>query len=145
MAAFEPFEPKTVRAAYDKVAEDYAAAFAGDLDRLPVDRAVLDAAAERLTGEGPVLDVGCGRAQIGESLADRGVPVIGVDLAPRMLVVARRRTPNLRLACADMRSLPIRSRSCSGAVAFYSIQHLPRAAFVSYWASCAVSSGRAGS
>ena len=31
------------------------------------------------------------------------------------------------LACADVRSLPLRSGSCAGVVAFYVLQHLPRA------------------
>jgi SAM-dependent methyltransferase len=109
------------------VADDYMAAFADDLEQLPVDRAVLDAVLGRLTGQGPMLDVGCGPAQVAAYLADRGVPVIGVDLAPRMLEVARRRSASLPLVCADMRRLPIRSRSCSGAAMFYSLQHLPRA------------------
>lgn len=126
--ALEPFHPATVRAAYDEVAEDYVAAFADDLEQLPVDRAVLDAGVGRRTGQGPMLDVGCGPAQVAAYLADRGVPVIGVDLAPRMLDVARRRSASLPLACADMRLLPVRSRSCSGAAMFYSLQHLPRAA-----------------
>jgi len=124
----EPFHPETLRAAYDQVAADYAAAFADDLIQLPVDRAVLEAGIERLTGRGPVLDVGCGPAQVGTYLAERGVPVVGTDLAPVMLDVARRRTATLPLVCADMRSLPVRSRSCAGAAMFYSLQHLPRAA-----------------
>ena len=45
-----------------------------------------------------------------------------------MLDVARRRMATLPLVCADMRSLPVRSRSCAGAAMFYSLQHLPRAA-----------------
>jgi ubiquinone/menaquinone biosynthesis C-methylase UbiE len=51
-----------------------------------------------------------------------------VDLSPRLLAVAKRRVGDLRLTCANMLSLPVRSRSCSGVVAYYSLQHLPRAA-----------------
>jgi SAM-dependent methyltransferase len=123
-----PFDARTVSAAYDTVAADYVAAFADDLDRLPVDRSVLDAAAERLKGRAPVLDIGCGPGQVAQYLADRGVAVVGVDLAPQMLVEARRRAADLSLAGGDMRWLPIRSESCAGVVAFYSIQHLPRPA-----------------
>jgi SAM-dependent methyltransferase len=46
----------------------------------------------------------------------------------RVLTVATRRTADLRVVCGDMRSLPVRPRSCSAAVAFYSVQHVPRAA-----------------
>jgi len=122
----DPFDPAAVRAAYGAAARDYAVEFGADLDRLPVDRAVLDAAAERLAGRAPVLDLGCGPAQVGGYLAARGVSVTGIDLAPEMLGVAQQRGVPVRLACADLRALPIRSRSCSGVVAFYSIQHLPR-------------------
>jgi ubiquinone/menaquinone biosynthesis C-methylase UbiE len=124
----EPFLPETVRAAYDVVAADYAEAFAKDLEQLPVDRAVLDAGARLLTSQRPLLDIGCGPGQVGTYLSQRGVPVVGVDLALGMLHVARQRTENLQLACADMRWLPVRARSCSGAAIFYSLQHLPRGA-----------------
>jgi ubiquinone/menaquinone biosynthesis C-methylase UbiE len=120
------FDPKTVRAAYDTTAEAYVAAFGDDLDGLEIDRAVLDAAAERLAGRGVVLDIGCGPAQTGAYLAERGVDVVGVDVSPGMLSVARDRSPKLSLACADMRRLPVRPASCAGIVAFYSIQHLSR-------------------
>jgi ubiquinone/menaquinone biosynthesis C-methylase UbiE len=63
---------------------------------------------------------------VGGYLAARGAAVTGIDLAPEMLTVAQQRGVPVSLACADLRALPIRSRSCSGVVAFYSIQHLPR-------------------
>ena len=122
----EPFDPETISAAYDQVADDYALAFADDLDHLPVDRTVLDAGIKRVPGTGPVLDIGCGPAQVAHYLAERGISVIGVDLASEMLRVARRRGGATRLVCADMRSLPVRSGSCAGAVMFYSLQHLSR-------------------
>jgi len=123
----EPFDPARVQAAYDAAAEDYASAFGDDLDRLPVDRAVLDRGADQLRGRGPVLDIGCGPGQVASYLAGRRVSAVGLDLAPGMLAVALR-TTELPLACADMRRLPIRSGSCAGVVAFYSIQHVRRAA-----------------
>ncbi len=49
-----------------------------------------------------------------------------MDLAPQMLLVARRRTGNGSFVCGDMRAIPFGSGSLSGAVAFYSVQHLPR-------------------
>ena len=124
----EPFDAAAVRTAYDVAAEDYAEAFADDLLRLPIDREVLDSAANRLSGDSLVLDLGCGPGQVGQYLAERGLRVIGLDLALRMLLVARRRTRNPNLACGDMRSVPFGSESFSGVVGFYSIHHLPRSA-----------------
>jgi SAM-dependent methyltransferase len=123
-----PFDAAAVRAAYDVTAEDYAEAFADDLLRLPVDREVLDSVAELLGGDSPVLDLGCGPGQVGQYLMERGLRVVGLDLALQMLLVARRRTGNRSLACGDMRSTPLGSESFSGVVAFYSIHHLPRSA-----------------
>jgi SAM-dependent methyltransferase len=122
----EPFDSKSVRAAYDVAADDYVAAFADDLDHLPVDRSVLDVAAELVSRKHPVLDIGCGPGQVAQYLTDLGIEMIGVDLAPLMLVLAAQRAQRDRFANSDMRALPFRSQSFSGAVAFYSIQHLPR-------------------
>jgi ubiquinone/menaquinone biosynthesis C-methylase UbiE len=124
----EPFDASVVRAAYDAVAEDYTEAFAGDLFQLPRDRQVLDSLVQRIVAGGSVLDLGCGPGQIGQYLADRGLPVVGMDLARQMLLVARRRTGNGRIVCGDMRSIPVRSGSFSGVVAFYSVHNLPRPA-----------------
>jgi ubiquinone/menaquinone biosynthesis C-methylase UbiE len=124
----EPFDASAVRAAYDTVAEDYAEAFAGDLLRLPLDRQVLDAFVVRVDGEEPVLDLGCGPGQVGQYLAARGLRVVGMDLALQMLLVARQRTSNNRVACGDMRTIPFRSASFTGVVAFYSVHNLPRQA-----------------
>jgi ubiquinone/menaquinone biosynthesis C-methylase UbiE len=62
------------------------------------------------------------------ALAQRGLRVVGLDLALQMLLVARRRTGNRCLICGDMRSIPFGAGSFSGVVAFYSVHHLPRPA-----------------
>ena len=122
----EPFDAPVVRAAYDAVAKDYADAFAGDLLQLPLDCLILDAFVERIALGESVLDLGCGPGQVGQYLAERGLPVVGMDLAQQMLLVARQRTSNGRLACGDMCAIPFRSNSFSGVVAFYSVHNLRR-------------------
>ncbi len=124
----EPFEASVVGAAYDAVADDYAEAFADDLLQLPRDRLVLEAFVERIAAGESVLDLGCGPGQVGQYLAERGLRVVGMDLAQQMLLVARRRTGNGCLLRGDMRAIPFRSASFSGVVAFYSVQHLQRSA-----------------
>lgn len=119
-----PFSPAAVAAAYHTVAEDYAIAFGDDLERLPVDRSILDAAAARIR-RGPAIDVGSGPGQVSRYLADRGLAMVALDLAPRMLTL-RGRDGRVGSVCADMRQVPLRSGSCAGAIAFYSLQHLPR-------------------
>jgi ubiquinone/menaquinone biosynthesis C-methylase UbiE len=114
-----------VGAAYD-AAEDYVVTFADDLDRLPVDRSILDATVARLGPGELVLDLGCGPGQVGQYLADRGLRVVGLDLAPRMLVLASRRAGRAGFVCGDMRLLPFRDHSLAAVVAFYSVQHVRR-------------------
>jgi ubiquinone/menaquinone biosynthesis C-methylase UbiE len=122
----DPFDARAVRAAYDAVAEDYAAVFADDLDRLPVDRSVLDACLTRLQPGGLILDLGCGPGQVANYLADHGRDVIGLDSSSRMVRIAAARTNRVRFTCGDIRWLPFRSQSCPAVVAFYSVQHLAR-------------------
>jgi SAM-dependent methyltransferase len=98
--------------AYDRVAAEYAAKFAGDLDGLPLDRELLDSIWRQAPGGGPVLDIGCGPAQAGAYLAARGARVLGMDIAPGMLAAASGRQAGLRragllgLVAGDMRALP---------------------------------------
>lgn len=54
-----------------------------------------------------VLDAGCGTGQLAVSLAERGAEVIAVDISPRLLAVARDRTPatlrsQIEYECGDM-------------------------------------------
>ena len=124
--AVDPFGTRAVGASYDAVARDYAEAFAGDLDQLPLDRAALDAFAARVGQGGRVLDAGCGPGQVGRYLSDRAVRVVGADLAMAMLRLAIDDDPRLCAVRGDVRRLPFAPGSFSGAVAFYSIQHLHR-------------------
>ena len=120
------FSTRVVRAAYDMVATDYTVAFGDDLAGLPVDRAMLDAAADRVADGGLVLDLGCGPAPVSGYLTARGARAIGADVSGGMLSAARSRNPGLAIVQADMRCLSFRTGSLGLVVAYYSIQHLPR-------------------
>lgn len=115
-----------IRHAYNTVARDYAERFVDELSYKPGDRVLLDAAAARWKGAGPVVEVGCGPAHIGRYVADRGVDLWAIDLSPGMVEVARERNPGMRVEVADMAHLPCDDGSQAGALAFYSIFHVPR-------------------
>jgi len=123
----EGFDPAVVRNAYDAIAPEYAEKFGGDLERLDLDRALLDFLAATAAG-GLVLDAGCGPAQAGGYLAAQGSRVLGLDLSAGMLAsaVARYGALGFRAARADLRRLPLASRSCAGAASRYALHHLPR-------------------
>jgi SAM-dependent methyltransferase len=125
MIAREGTRVDAVRASYDAVAENYAAEIGGELAHKPIDRALLAVLVE-LVGDGVLADVGCGPGHVAAHLAAIGARVVGIDLSPRMVAVARARWPELTFAVGDMRSLPTGDASWGGAVCAYSIIHLDR-------------------
>ena len=61
-------EPRETRQSYDRLAGEYAAEIAEELQHKPYDRGLLDAFAES-AGGGTVADVGCGPGHVGAYLA----------------------------------------------------------------------------
>lgn len=112
-----------VQAAYDAVARAYDEAIGDELARKPLDRALLDCVAG-LAGSGVLADVGCGPGHVTRFLAERHSNVMGVDLSPGMIAVARERAPSLVFRVASMLDLPATNGEWSGIVAMYSIIHL---------------------
>jgi SAM-dependent methyltransferase len=96
----------------------------------PLDRELLDRFAERLRGQGVVCDMGCGPGQIGRYLADRGLPVVGVDLSPGMVARAAALNPGISFRVGDMGALDEPDGVWAGITAFYSIIHVPPAEVV---------------
>ena len=99
----------TLRDAWDAQADDWAAFartpghdraherlnFPSFLDLLPPPR-------------GRTLDIGCGEAELGAVLVERGYDVIGVDSSPRMVELARERHESI---VADAAALPFADSS----------------------------------
>lgn len=112
-----------VQAVYDAVAAAYDRELGDELDRKPLDRALLIGFAE-LAGAGSVADVGCGPGHVTRFLAEQHRDVIGIDLSARMVTIARERAPGLRFAVASMLALPAGDEAWAGVVALYSIIHL---------------------
>ncbi len=98
----------TVRAAYDAVAGDHDANRVDDVSGKPLDRALLHAFVD-LVGDGTIADVGCGPGRITRFLAERHRDVIGIDLSPKMIMIARDRSPDLPFAVGSMVQLPPRT------------------------------------
>lgn len=116
------------RVAYDLVAEDYAALLEGELATLPLERAMLTAFVEQVEagGGGPIADLGCGPGRVSGFLAGIGADVRGIDLSPGMIAVARRDHPGIPFEVASMAELPYGDGELVGALAWYSIIHVPQ-------------------
>ena len=80
------------------------------LDRLPV---------------GTALDVACGTGRHLAHLAEQGHTVVGTDLSPGMLAVAREKLPDAELHLADMRALPVPDDHVDTVVTGLALNHVP--------------------
>lgn len=92
------------------------------LDRVDETRAV---ASERY--DRPWLDLGCGTGDLASAAASRGRRVVGVDIALRWLVVARRRpgvdVDGVRLVCACAEALPFPDARFGGVLSLGLLAH----------------------
>ncbi|SCG42515.1 class I SAM-dependent methyltransferase [Micromonospora inositola] len=110
------------RAAYDRIAEDFAArnpdvpapylAFADEFQR---------------RADGPLLDLGCGPGRDLAFWAGRGVAAVGLDLSAAMLRAARTRV-QAPLVQGDLLRLPFRAGVFGGVWCSAALLHLPKAA-----------------
>ena len=73
-----------------------------------------------------VLDIGCGPGNFTADYAGIGADVIGIDLAPKMIQIARERFPNVQFQTADIESLPFESAYFDTVVSGYVTHHLAR-------------------
>jgi SAM-dependent methyltransferase len=121
----DDYDPIAVRHVYDEMAADYVVRFGSDLADQNPDTEFLEAAAAGFPS-GPVVDLGCGPAQVGQFLIGRGHQVIGIDFAPAMLAAAAKLVPQAGLVAADLLALPLRDASCAAVVASYCLHHLPK-------------------
>lgn len=112
-----------VQTAYDAVADDYDRQLGEELDAKPLDRALLTAFVE-LVGNGTIADVGCGPGHATRYLATQHDSVVGVDLSPAMIGIARERAPQLTFTAGSMLHLAACDAAWAGAVSLYSIIHL---------------------
>jgi SAM-dependent methyltransferase len=73
----------------------------GDLARNAGELLLRTLAADGI-GEGLVVDLGCGTGILAEAAANAGYDVLGVDLSPAMIEMARRRVPEGRFVCESL-------------------------------------------
>jgi ubiquinone/menaquinone biosynthesis C-methylase UbiE len=120
------FDKRKIQESYDRIAEEYAHAYYGELAHKILDRQFLDQLAELTKNLGVVCDMGCGPGQIARYLKDQGVDSLGIDLSIAMVTKARQLNPDIPFQQGDMSALRIADNSWGGIAAFYSIIHIAR-------------------
>lgn len=125
----EPVHVASTRAVYDATAGVYTAAVGTEVNatfEAPIDRALLMAFVESLkAAPGRVADVGCGPGRVAAFLSAHGLDVVGVDVSPSMLAIARDAHPSIPFEDGQLTSLPFGDESLAGAVCWYSVIHTP--------------------
>lgn len=113
------------RLLYDTIAATYAEVLPDTRYEAPLDLGLVDHFIAQLPeSRSPVLDAGCGTGRMLRYLSARGVSnLVGVDLSPRMISFARKSTPDIPLATADLRSLPYEDCSIGAILCWYAIIH----------------------
>jgi SAM-dependent methyltransferase len=118
------------RAVYDVAASRYAEFVGTEISSAtegPIDQSLLVAFVELVKRQtiDRVADVGCGSGRAAAFMAERGLDVVGVDVSPAMLAVARNAHPGIRFEEGQLDGLPFESGVLAGAVCWYSIIYTP--------------------
>ncbi|HEY2575458.1 MAG TPA: class I SAM-dependent methyltransferase [Streptosporangiaceae bacterium] len=111
-------------AAFDRIGADYETAFPHKEGQIAAVSWVID----RLQPGARVLDAGCGTGvPSARQFADAGMNVVGTDISPVMLGLARRNVPEATFTEMDTLDISRELGEFDAAVAFFSLLMLPRA------------------
>jgi ubiquinone/menaquinone biosynthesis C-methylase UbiE len=108
---------------YDRVAEEYAAAFSGEHEKKPKDQEILHRFLQEIGDRKPVWDLGCGPGQTSKYLKNLGIEISGLDLSEKILEQARTIHPKIPFRKGNILELAFENDSIAGVVAFYAIVH----------------------
>lgn len=84
-----------------------------------------DAFLAELQDDDLILDLGCGSGVPTRYLASKGMRVIGIDISPEMILLAKKQVPGVPFICADMETQWPRD-TFDGICVFFSLLHLPK-------------------
>jgi ubiquinone/menaquinone biosynthesis C-methylase UbiE len=126
MDSLEEINSKT-RRAYNLAAQRYHELFHDEMNEKEYDRKLLDAFASKFSKDSLICDAGCGPSgHIGRYLFEKGIPVIGVDIADQCIEWARHYNPEMRFERGDIGNLEFADETFDGVIAYYSIIDTPR-------------------
>jgi ubiquinone/menaquinone biosynthesis C-methylase UbiE len=115
------------RQAYDAVAQHYARLISDMTLETPLDRAILAAFCDMIDAPSDqlVAEVGCGSGRVTKHLHDAGLHMVGLDLSPNMVAIARAMYEDLPFIAAHAAALPLAAGVLGGVVSWYSLINLP--------------------
>ena len=72
-----------------------------------------------------VSDIGCGSGVFTNLLSEKGLMVCGVDISPKLILLAEKKYPNLHFLVGDAEQLAFESNSLDGVLLSGLIHHFP--------------------
>lgn len=108
---------------YDRVAKEYAEAFARELEKKPKDQEILQRFFREMGNRKPVWDFGCGPGQTTSYLKNLGMEISGLDLSEKNLEQAGTLHPGIPFRKGNILALDFENEALAGVVAFYAIVH----------------------
>ena len=106
------------------VYERQAAHFDSERDKSGLEAGWLARFAEHLPAGASILDAGCGTGDpVSRWFIERGYSLTGVDYAPAMVAIAKRRFPQARWRLADLRTLDL-GETVDGVLSWHGFFHL---------------------
>ena len=115
------------RHAYNLAAQRYHELFHGEMNEKEYDRKLLDRFASSFSQDSLICDAGCGPSgHIGRYMFEKGIPIVGVDIADRCVELARQHNPAMRVVQGDMGRLAFAEATFDGIIAYYSIIDTPK-------------------
>lgn len=117
---------KAIARAYDAMAGEYLAYASGEFENTGPGFAGLDAfVSQAKMLDGPVGDLGCGPGYLSSHLRELGLDVVGYDLSPTFVDMAREAYPWGDFHVGDLAALDRNDHSLGGIISRYSIIHTP--------------------
>jgi ubiquinone/menaquinone biosynthesis C-methylase UbiE len=112
---------ETVEDGYDRIYKQY-----DSYRSISANRRELNDFLKLLPTGSKVLDIGCGSGKIAKYLTDHGHNLVGIDISRNMLKLAKHAVPAAEFHKQDVCDLDFPEGSFDGALALYSIIHVPR-------------------
>jgi ubiquinone/menaquinone biosynthesis C-methylase UbiE len=81
-----------------------------------------------LVPDSKILDLGCGPGRDTKFFVDKGYKVIGVDISPQMIALARNSVPQANFLVSDIESLKLKDESINAIWASASLLHVSKKA-----------------
>ncbi|RZU62926.1 class I SAM-dependent methyltransferase [Zhihengliuella halotolerans] len=113
---------ESTTAAYSARADEYTRLLGSIEDTHAQDRELIAAWAD--TAPGLIVDAGCGPGHWAGWLHGRGQDVVGIDLVPEFVAVARERFPQVRFERSSLADVAT-GEPAGGILAWYSLIHTP--------------------